>query len=592
MRIGRSGHAALHRKPIGGRSNRMPQTRRDRLRTLLRTLALCATVPGLLASVTKAPAVKPSGPVVRISDGALTGIVAGNVSVFRGIPYAAPPIGTLRWREPQLEAAWVGVRDASQFSRPCMQSLQGTDGFIKPLAPTYGVTYPVQQLDPSEDCLYLNVWTPRLQAGANLPVMVWLHGGSNRVGSGAEAGYDGSSLAAHGVIVVTINYRLGAMGFLAHPELTAESPHHSSGNYGLLDQLAALQWVRRNVSQFGGDPGNITLFGESAGAIDATTLMTSPLSTNLFRRVIAESGPGFGAGPVQTLGHMQELGVAVGKAAGGPSGAQIEALRKLPAAQVAKLENDLVASQFKAYDPNAAVVDGWVLPQPPARAFATGALQHVNLLVGLNAREFSAFRINAAEAAKKSPPAKKPGLIDQLGLMADTARPLYGHWANLTVGVYAGKMLTGGAPAVDQAANDIIAACPIGAEAALTNEIGQHAFVYRFDRSVPGRGQAELGAFHSLEIPFVFGTFGARTFSWLPFGATDQKLSQTVESYWTNFAKTGDPNGPGLPRWEPWTPESEPYLAFDENGEAIPQQHFSPLYCHLSPGRLKAQLAE
>jgi para-nitrobenzyl esterase len=392
--------------------------------------------------------------------------------------------------------------------------------------------------------------------------------------------------------VVTINYRLGAMGFLAHAELTAESPHHSSGNYGLLDQIAALEWVQQNISQFGGDPSNVTLFGESAGSIDALTLMASPLTTNLFRRVIAESGPVIGLGPAQNLSRMHALGAAVGKEAGGQPGTQLEALRKLPATEIARIEGQLIASQFKGYDPNAPIVDGWVLPQSPAKAFASGSIQRVNLLVGINAREFSAFRVAAAAAAKNVPqPSTKPGVGDQIKVFADTARPLYGNWTDLTVAVYMGKIFLHGDAGLDQASNDILGACPTGAEAALTTSAGARAFVYRFDRSVPGRGQSILGAFHSLEIPYVFGTLQSRSFSWLPFDSTDQKLSRVVQSYWTNFAKSGDPNGSDLPKWAAWNTDQEPYMTFSQSGDAAPERHFAPIYCHLSPDSLKGRLA-
>ena len=366
----------------------------------------------------------------------------------------------------------------------------------------------------------------------------------------------------------------------------------SSSNYGLLDQIEALRWVKQNISQFGGDPENVTLFGESAGSVDATTLMASPLAANLFRRVIAESGPAFGLGPSQDLARMELLGEAVGKEAGGQPGSEITILRKLPAAQIAQIQSGLIASRFKGYDPNASIVDGWVLPQSTARAFALGQIQQVDLLAGLNAREFSAFRVGAAAAAKKLPqPAIKPSATDQFKQFADVARPLYGNWADIAVATYFVQILLHGAPAIDQASNDIVAACPIGAEAALTTNTGRRAFVYRFDRSVPGKGEAELGAFHSLEIPYVFGTFQARTLSWLPFTPTDKKLSQIVQSYWTNFAKSGDPNGPGLPQWVAWSTDQESYISFSKNGDAVPQRNFSPMYCHLSLDRLKGQLA-
>ena len=558
----------------------------------MRLILLGLALPILLAIAEKPQPAAPNGPLVHLTSGALTGKLEGNVAVFKAIPFAQPPLGPLRWREPQPVAAWSGVRDATTPSHPCMQRVEGTDSFLEPLAAAYGVAFTRQPVDPSEDCLYLNVWTPELQTAANLPVMVWLHGGSNRVGSGTEAGYDGTVLASHGVVVVTINYRLGAMGFLSHPELTAESPHHSSGNYGLLDQIAALQWVQQNIAQFGGDPGNVTLFGESAGSVDATTLMASPLTKGLFRRVIAESGPAFGLGPERNVAYMESLGTAVGKEAGGQPGSQLAVLRKLPAAQIARIEDSLIASQFKGYDPNASIVDGWVLPQSPASAFASGKIQQVDLLAGLNAREFSAFRVVAAAAAKKSPqPAPKPALGDQLKQFADLARPLYGNWTDIAVATYAVRILVHGAPALDQASNDVVAACPIGAEAALTTSAGRHAFVYRFDRSVPGKGESDLGAFHSLEIPYVFGTFQTRGFRWLPFTSTDYKLSQIVQAYWTNFAKSGDPNGPGLPHWVAWSTDQEPYVSFTQIGDANPQQNFSPLYCHLSPRRLKEQLA-
>ena len=557
----------------------------------MRYLIFRAAIPLLFATPLHPPTSTATAPQVQVSGGTLRGLYMGNLVVFRGIPFAAPPVGNLRWREPQPASTWPGVRDATKFSHPCMQSVEGTDNFVAPLAETYGASLTREDVDPSEDCLYLNVWTPRPLAAARLPVMVWLHGGSNRVGSGAESGYDGSALAARGVIVVTINYRLGAMGFLTHPELSAESPHHSSGNYGLLDQIAALWWVRSNIAAMGGDPGNVTLFGESAGSVDDTTLMASPLAGGLFRRVIGASGPAFGLGPSRTVAQMEPLGVAIGKQAGAQAGSQLATLRALPAAQVTKIENDLVASRFKGYDPNASVVDGWMLPQSPAKAFASGKILAVDLLAGLNAREFSAFRIAAAANAKKaSQPATKPGFSDQVKVFTDTARPLYGNWTDMAVAGYVAKILVHGAPAVDQASNDIVAACPIGAEAALTTSAGRRAWVYRFDRSVPGKGQAELGAFHSLEIPYVFGTFKARTFNWLPFGTTDYKLSNIIQTYWTDFAKTGDPNGSGLPDWSAWNSSQEPYLSFSQGGDAVPQHNFSPNYCHLAPDRLKTQL--
>ena len=230
-------------------------------------------------------------PLVQISAGSLRGGSVGSAIAFRGIPYARPPVGQLRWQPPQPAAPWQGVRDALEPGSACTQRTSGLIPFIAPMAEAYGSPFDQPQVKSSEDCLYLDVWVPEWPVKRPLPVMVWLHGGSNTVGSGTQSTYDGVSLTRHGVLLVTLNYRLGVMGFFSHPELTAESPHHSSGNYGLLDQLAALNWVQQNIAQFGGDPDNVTLFGESAGAIDAARLMTSPLAAGLFKRVISESGP-------------------------------------------------------------------------------------------------------------------------------------------------------------------------------------------------------------------------------------------------------------------------------------------------------------
>jgi para-nitrobenzyl esterase len=517
-----------------------------------------------------------SAPMVHVVNGDLAGKVQGGASVFEGIPFAAPPVSDLRWRPPQPVANWTGIRDATNAGSPCMQSTYGVDSFLAPLAAEYGVYYVMEQVKPSEDCLYLNVFAP--SGARRLPVMVWLHGGSNRAGSGSGDGYDGASLASHGVIVVTMNYRLGVMGFFAHPELTAESPHHSSGNYGLLDQIAGLKWVRQNIEQFGGDPGNVTMFGESAGSVDATTLMASPLVKGLFHRVIAESGPAFGLGPPVMLAQAEAVGKAVDTLA---------ALRRMSARQVAELEARVVASRFKSFDPNSAVVDGWLLPRPAAVAFASGSIQKVDLLAGLNGRELSAFRIVAAAAATASQKEPASAAIKKL---ADAAYPLYGGWTDMAVGMYLAQILVHGDSAVDRASNDMLVACPVGAEIALVARLGARAFLYRFDRSIPGKGEQKLGAFHALELPFVFNTFSSRNWRWLPITGADRKLSGVMESYWTNFARAGDPNGAGLPTWKAWNGDEEPYLEFSQSAEAVPQRSFAPPFCHLDAARLRERL--
>ena len=543
------------------------------------------------------PTAQPA-PVVRVDAGRLRGQMRGGLAVFQGIPFAAPPVGNLRWREPQRVAPWPGVRDATKPGSACLQSSAGLNPFIAPLAAAYGASYTARPVASSEDCLYLNVWVPAWPpkaalAAPALPVMVWLHGGSNTAGSGAQSTYDGASLAAHGVILVTINYRLGVMGFFSHPELTSESPHHTSGNFGLLDQLAALRWVKQNIAQFGGDPNNVTLFGESAGSIDASILLASLQSTGLFRRMILESGPPFGLGTPRTRSEAEAVGAAIGKAAPGSSTSTLENLRRMPAAQVVELASRVEKAQFKGFDPNSPTVDGWLLTQAPARTFAIGAMQKVDVMVGLNGRELSAFRIAGAAAAKQSgKTAPAAGVGDALRGLTNTTRPLYGNWTTLAIAAYLGAAVVYRGAAIDQATNDMLMACPIGALGALTTAAGQHAYIYQFDHSIPGKGQAELGAFHGLEIPYVFNAFDDPGWNWLPFTAADRQLSNVMENYWTNFAKTGSPNAAGLPIWNAWKDGDEPYMEFSANATAVPRRSFAPPFCHLDAERIKSQLAK
>lgn len=549
----------------------------------------------LLPAAVGAAKPAPEGPVARVDGGMVRGAMQGTAAGFEGIPYAAPPVGAWRWREPQAVKAWKGVRDATRPGASCFQSAAGLDPFFKVLAGSYGASYTgepgLNASQSSEDCLYLNVWTPGWPVKKALPVMVWLHGGSNMVGSGTQASYAGASLVAHGVILVTINYRLGVMGFFAHPELVAESAHHSASNYGILDQIAALKWVQRNIAQLGGDPGNVTVFGESAGAVDSGMLMASPLTTGLFRRVISESGPPFGLGPMHTLAEVEKLGAAIGKAAPGAGASDVDKLRKLPAGEVEKIAAGVLLAhpEFKGLDTRSTIVDGWVMPQTPAKIFAEGKMQKVDLLVGLNGREFSAFRMAAAAAAKQT--RAKTSATDSLRALAEAARPLYGGWTDAAVAYAVVEMLAHKEAGVDKAANEMLAGCPIGAMGTLVTAAGHHSYIYQFDRAIPGRGASVLGAFHSLEIPFVFNTFGDRAWNWLPFTAADHRLSAAIETYWTNFAKTGNPNGAGLPNWPAWNNGNEPYMEFSPGATAGAKKGFSPHFCYLAPERVKQLLS-
>jgi para-nitrobenzyl esterase len=524
-------------------------------------------------------------PLAQTDAGSLRGTYDGSVTVFRGIPYARPPLGELRWQAPQPATPWSGVRDATRAGSPCVQPSAGLVPFFAPMSKAYGSSFEQAPLQSSEDCLYLNVWTPEWPAKRALPVMVWLHGGSNLLGSGSESTYAGASLTPRGVVLVTLNYRLGVFGFFSHPELSAESPHHSSGNYGLLDQLAALGWVKKNIAHFGGDPQNVTLFGESAGAIDAAMLMTSPLSNGLFRRVISESGPDFG--PALTLRQGEDFGTAVAKLAPGyPHQTPLQRLRALPPAEVDKLV--VQAKEHFAGDTSGFTADGWVLTQSPRQAFLSGTLQKVDLLIGINGREMSPFRLMSEAAQKASPgngkSAPGPSVLKQT---TDAARPYFGSWTKPAIAYYLAQILINRGAGTDQAATDIVAACPVGAMAAMTSAAGSRVFVYRFDRSVPGKGEDELGAFHSIEVPYVFGALRNSEWHWLPSTADDAALSNVIQTYWTNFAKTGDPNATGLPNWPKWSDNKKEFLEVTRDGKITTQRNFPPLFSRLSVADLR-----
>ena len=536
-------------------------------------------------SAPAASAAATSDALVQIDAGSLRGTHVGSTIAFRGIPYARPPVGDLRWEPPLPAVPWQGVREAAEPGRACTQRAEGLVPFIAPMAKAYGASFAQPPVQSSEDCLYLDVWVPQWPAQRALPVMVWLHGGSNTVGSGSQSTYGGVSLTQHGVVLVTLNYRLGVMGFFSHPELSTGSPHHGSGNYGLLDQLAALAWVKRNIAQFGGDPDNVTLFGESAGAIDAALLMTSPLSAGLFRRVISESGPAFG--PSRTLSEAEAFGSAVSAlTAPDPHTTALQRLRALPAAEVEKLV--VKAKEHFPADITSATSDGWVLPQSPQQAFLSASIQKVDLLIGLNGRELSAFRLAAAAAASKSS-GNQSSVADSGGFkkFSAAARPYFGGWTNPAIALYFGKILVGRTAALDRAANDLIGTCPVGAMASLTNDSGQRVFVYRFDRSIPGKGEAELGAFHSLEVPYVFGSLADPEWQWLPSTSDDAALSNLLQTYWTDFAKSGDPNAPGLPNWPAWSDAKMEFLVVNQDASVSAQRNFAPLFSRLAAKDLR-----
>jgi len=452
---------------------------------------------------------------VKVEGGLLKGTVEDGLSVYRGIPYAAPPIGDLRWRPPQLAPKWEGVRAADQFGRACVQ----TNAAIADLPA------------PSEDCLYMNVWTPAENAGEKLPVLVWIHGGGFVAGAPVEKLYYGEWLAKKGVVVVSIAYRLGVFGFLAHSELSAESIHHVSGNNGILDMIAGLQWVQKNISAFGGDPKKVTIQGESAGAAAVSILCASPLTKGLFRGAIAESGATFGlvrAGA--SFGEAEPLASAEKKAAEWLSSigvSNIAELRKIPAETL----QTMIPHQFGFARPN---VDGWVIAGDQYKLYESGKYNDVPVLTGYNSDEGLLFGNPKSQEA-----------------YVQSVRERYQHFADKILAAYPG----GGTPAEQRTARDLISDSAFGwnawAWARLQTRTGRSkVFLYYFDERVEiptGSEGAGYGARHASELPYVFRQL---TEHGRPAPTPkDEALSEMMRTCWTNFAKTGDPNGTGLPKW-------------------------------------------
>jgi para-nitrobenzyl esterase len=454
---------------------------------------------------------------MRTQSGIVEGMPSANgkVQVFEGIPFAAPPVGKLRWQAPQPVAAWEGVRKATAFGARCMQA---------PIYPDMIFRDP----GPSEDCLYLNVWTPATSATANLPVMVWIYGGGFAAGASSEPRQDGSKLAEKGVVVVSMNYRLGVFGFFAHPELTKESPQHASGNYGLMDQAAALDWVHKNISGFGGDPDNVTIFGESAGSISVSAQMASPLSKNLIKRAIGESGSLFMLiVPTTSLEESEQQGSRFATAVGA---ADLDALRAMPAKDVLD-----AAQQHRAnsrFWPN---VDGYFLPETPKEIYGQGKQAHVPLLAGWNTDEQGAAAFFG----------KEPQTMESY---AARLKALYGERADDMLKLYPAENETQMKESAGALAGDRFIAYSTWKwlEEHLQTG-GSDVYRYHFEQAPPQpAGKPSHGAYHSADIEYVFETLDSKD---LPWTDADRKLSDIISSYWTNFAKKGDPNGEGLPKW-------------------------------------------
>jgi len=482
--------------------------------SLLHRIAATAVVT---ACLTAGAARAASGPVVDAPAGAAAGKVEGGVRVFEGLPYAAPPVGPARWTPPKPLPRWSGVRDATQFGPACIQPLSGP-----------GNIYADDQPSMSEDCLSLNVWSPADARKA--PVMVWIHGGALVGGASSEAVYDGARLAKRGVVVVSINYRLGVLGYLAHPGLSAESPLGVSGNYGLLDQIEALRWVKANIAAFGGDPTQVTIAGESAGGLSVMYLMAAPPARGLFSKAIAESAymistPSlrarkFGETPAE------ESGLKLAAKLHAPD---VAALRAMDARALSKAS---IAAGFAPFG----VIDGQVLPDQLVDAFDKGEQAHVPILAGFNSGEIRSLRFLA-------PPA--PALASTY---EKSIRERYGDLADAYLKLYPSSDVP---ESILASTRDAIYGWTAERLVRKQAAIGQPSFLYLFDHGFPAADKAGLHAFHASEVPFVFGTLDRTPAQWpkAPPTAAEAKLSDQMLDYWTSFVRTGGPKAADAPNW-------------------------------------------
>lgn len=471
--------------------------------------------------------------VVPVTGGLIRGTWDDGVRAYKGVPFAAPPVGDLRWQPPQPVEPWYGLHEASGFSDICPQ----------PAYPKESIYYR-DPMPMSEDCLYLNVWTNAELKSDLLPVMVWIHGGALTRGNGAMPTYNGANLAKKGVVLVTINYRLGPLGYLAHPELTAESEHDASGNYGVLDQIAALKWVRDNIDEFGGDPDNVTIFGESAGSWSVHALMGTPLSRGLFHRVIGQSGGTFGvdyylAGNDSADGPSgEEVGVAFMKACGAKS---LKEMRELSADKIIDVfANDSEGRKFRTR----AVVDGWVFPNEIQNQFYSGNQHDVPVLIGFNAKEMSTL----------TSPAMVPKTLKAYTAIVNRQ---YGDHAGRFNELYPATGDSDVADAFLRSVGDTYFGLQMVTWAETMAKVSSPAYLYYFTHVPPTSNSEYLGAYHAAEIAYAFNNCGkSNDYD----GPVDMAVAEYISNYWVNFARNGDPNTPGMPMWMPYETSTEYYM--------------------------------
>lgn len=486
--------------------------------------------------------VSAQNPRVKTANGVVEGTIdSTGIHSFKGIPFARPPVGDLRWKEPQPAKNWSGVLKADHFGPNAMQ--KNVFGDMK-----------FRSSKMSEDCLYLNVWTPAKSAKERLPVLVYFYGGGFVAGDGSESRYDGESMAQKGIVAITVNYRLGVFGFLSHPELTKESVHHASGNYGLLDQNAALRWVQKNIAAFGGDPKRITIAGESAGSISVSAQMASPLSKNLIDGAIGESGAMIAPTlPAISLADAEKNGVTFAQKAGT---ATLADLRAIPADKLLDLASK------PGNPPMPAVVDGYFLPKPVVDIFAAGEQAHVPLLAGWNSAEVpyqalmwgdaptpenyakkikQLYPKDSAEVMKLYPGATQDQVIESATKLASDRFIVYSTWKWAKL-----QAKTGGNPVycyIFSHPRPPMVASMGNAKAGLAGGV-----IKEDAKETPGKMPPPfIGAAHASEIEYAMGNLGGnKVYAWTP---DDYKVSATMEDYFANFIKTGNPNGAGLPEW-------------------------------------------
>lgn len=498
---------------------------------------------------------------VSTVSGPVIGATSGDVHAFKGIPYAASPTGKLRWKAPQSPEAWSEPRECLEFGNICPQIPNGL----------YRGSREKEQ-PMNEDCLFLNVWTTSLDETAKRPVMVWIHGGGNTSGSGQQPAYDGSNLASRGVVVVTINYRLGLFGFLAHPLLSDESATGTSGNYGLLDQIQALQWVQQNIARFGGDPDNVTIFGESAGSLNCTALMLSPLAKGLFHRVIAQSATvlmnrRFLTRDSDGTPSAHRSGEVIARNLLDDSEVNLQALRKLSTEDIMKharksKSTALLTERTSKYAVGV-VIDGYVIPEDPLQLLAEGKFHKVPLIIGLNADEGTIF-------------SQQVRFRTSFGYQLFLKKYFPGHVDEL-IAVYPGNDGTEATRSFKDVIGDVMILRPSRSFAERAAAAGTPVYFYFFSRTPPYAERSGLGAFHALEIGYVFENLGQNE---AYYRNSDTVLSEAMSAYWRAFAEQGVPEVEGLPEWPRYKPEEAKYIEFNEEittGQQLRQARYELL---------------